>query len=129
MDSAHLEVKERAARVSELEWQVMNRDTTIKVLQADRERQGVSASLPTGVGGGTNGGHDDHRSTMLSPPASRLGGDSRWVWSGCSGWGHQWVWSGCCSGCGQDVVVGGDTSGCGLKAAVVTWIRMTHSRV
>ena len=39
------------------------------------------------------------------------------------------MWSGCCSGCGQDVVVGGDTSGCGLKAAVVTWIRMTHSRV
>ena len=68
----------------------MNLDTTIKVLQVDRERQGASATLPTSVGGGTSGSHDDHRATMLSPPASRIGGDTRWVWSqGPSGWGHQ----------------------------------------
>ena len=90
LESVTLEMREKAARVSELEWLVINRDTTIKVLQADRERQGASATLPTSVGGGASSGHDDHRATMLSPPASRLGGDTRWVWSegGC-GWGHE----------------------------------------
>ena len=89
LNSVTLEMREKAARVSELEWQVINRDTTIKVLQADRERQGVSA-LPSSVGGGASGSHDDPRATMLSPPASRIGGDTRWVWSeGCCGWGHK----------------------------------------
>ena len=89
LNSVTLEMREKAARVSELEWQVINRDTTIKVLQADRERKGVSA-LPSSVGGGASGSHDDPRATMLSPPASRIGGDTRWVWSdGCCGWGHE----------------------------------------